>query len=437
MDSEQTSHEGAGSFNGMNPLSLRICARIASFFLGGLVFFNATLAHAEPQGGWWWNPAESGRGYFLEVQGPRLFLAGYFYDGSGRATWLVSNDLMPNPDMYSGRLLDVRGGQTLVGDYRAPGSITDAGGITLVFSDSSHGVLTWPGGSVAIERYRFHSGEDKEDAPMTGWWWNPAESGRGFSVELQGDHMFIGAYMYDAAGNPVWYVADAMMQSPTVFRGPLLQFANGQTMGGSYRAPSSPVTAGSITVEFIDADRATVTLSDEPALGQARAKGPPKVITIRPQRADVRVRLPDFLDGSFEQTIKIFNTSGRHEITASNVTWVESDLSSLNGSRNYELMTGSVSLNFSGITLPDPPCAWRGSATHQLRPADGSLNIRRDGRFKGYIIFSMFISNLNCGSGSDVLRVPVFIWLEGTFNTAMNGEVTEDGFQTTYRFTGR
>jgi len=28
---------------------------------------QATLVSAEPENGWWWNPTESGRGYFIET----------------------------------------------------------------------------------------------------------------------------------------------------------------------------------------------------------------------------------------------------------------------------------------------------------------------------------------------------------------------------------
>jgi hypothetical protein len=48
-------------------------------------------AHADPEVGWWWNPDESGRGFFIESQGGNVFLAGYFYENDGRATWLVSS----------------------------------------------------------------------------------------------------------------------------------------------------------------------------------------------------------------------------------------------------------------------------------------------------------------------------------------------------------
>jgi len=260
--------------------AVRRChARLAAWMVCAGIALAGMSAHATPQSGWWWNPAESGRGFFLEVQGPRMFMAGYFYADDGRPTWLVSNDLMPDPNAYDARLLSVTGGQTLVGDYHAPSVPVDAGPVSLRFSDDRRGTLTWAGGTIAIERYAFQHGADATLQPKTGWWWNPDENGRGFSVELQGDHMFIGAYMYDTDGMPVWYVADALMESPGVFRGPLYHVANGQTMGGSYRPPSAPTIAGSVRMEFSAPDRATVTLTDDHTLAAKTSK----TIVILPQ----------------------------------------------------------------------------------------------------------------------------------------------------------
>mgnify|MGYP003422749531 CR=1 FL=1 len=45
---------------------------------------------AEPHNGWWWNPNESGRGFFIEMTGGVIYLGGYFYESTGRATWLTS-----------------------------------------------------------------------------------------------------------------------------------------------------------------------------------------------------------------------------------------------------------------------------------------------------------------------------------------------------------
>src|SRR5438132_1006943 len=83
-------------------------------------------------------------------------------------------------------------------------------------------------------------------APQGGWWWNPAESGRGYSVEVQGNHLFVVAFMYNEAGKPVWYYSAGPLSTPTHYEGQWLQFAGGQTTGGPYRPPAAPTTVGKL-----------------------------------------------------------------------------------------------------------------------------------------------------------------------------------------------
>ena len=109
-----------------------------------------------PQKGWWWSSAESGRGYFIEVQGSTMFLASYMYDGDGQAVWYVSNGAMTTAALYQGALTEFRGGQTLGGAYTAPTSSSNAGTVTLVFTSQTAATLTLPNGqSVALTRYAF------------------------------------------------------------------------------------------------------------------------------------------------------------------------------------------------------------------------------------------------------------------------------------------
>ena len=42
--------------------------------------------------------------------------------------------------------------------------------------------------------------------PDGGWYWNPAEAGRGFNIEIQDNLLFVAAFVYDVQGKPVWYV---------------------------------------------------------------------------------------------------------------------------------------------------------------------------------------------------------------------------------------
>ncbi len=221
-----------------------------------------------PQTGWWWNPNEGGRGFSIEAQGTNLFMASYLYDVSGRATWYVAaGPTTIEGSLFSGPLLSFGSGVTLSGPYRPNARLPDAGAVTLAFNDAQHGTLVWPGGTVALQRYGFGTNGPETPAlagqPQSGWWWGGAgDNGRGFFIEWQGAHAFIAGYMYDASGNPVWYVADTpAVSNAQTFTGTWLQFANGQTLTGSYRAASlANGNVAPVTIQFQGAENAILTL---------------------------------------------------------------------------------------------------------------------------------------------------------------------------------
>jgi alpha-tubulin suppressor-like RCC1 family protein len=227
---------------------------------------NVTCEPQGPQTGWWWNPAEGGRGYSIEAQGSRLFFAAFHYEVSGRSTWNVaSGPTSLEGSLFTGDLLDVRGGQTLGGAYPGFPAVSTRGPITLAFNDSSHGTMTWPGGTVAIERQPFtptsRDAAALPNQPENGWWWNPDESGRGFFIEWQGDVADMAGYMYDEAGNPVWFISVYSTPDPRAFAGNWWSYANGQSMGGAYRAPvQTSNTVAPVTVQFSAPDTALMTL---------------------------------------------------------------------------------------------------------------------------------------------------------------------------------
>jgi len=248
-------------------MSKRIAVSAASLFL--MMMSLCGRVDAAPETGWWWNPAESGRGFFVESHDGITFIGAYLYDTDGHAMWLVAGG--PNDDSYnfSGQLYDKTGGQTLYGSYVAPGSAVIAGNLTVHFSDDTHGTLTWPGGTVAIERQIFGTGDPAFEA-SAGLWWNADESGTGFSVEIQGSNLFIVGFMYESDGRPVWYFTAGPMNSDATYHGDLLQFANGQTIGGPYKAPTS-TKIGTVDIAFTADDEATATFTSAASSGAKRA----------------------------------------------------------------------------------------------------------------------------------------------------------------------
>jgi hypothetical protein len=219
-----------------------------------------------PQTGWWWNPDQSGRGFSIEVQGTRAFFAAYEYDVSGRSTWnIASGSTSLDGSLISGDVLAVSGGQTLGGPYNGFPQVSTVGPITLTFADASHGTMVWPGGTVPIERQPFTPTSLGATAlpgqPESGWWWNPAESGRGFFIEWQGDWIDIAGYMYDDGGNPVWYIAVYQLSDPRHVSGSWWTYANGQAMFGPYKpAVQTSNNFAPVTITFSASDAAIMTL---------------------------------------------------------------------------------------------------------------------------------------------------------------------------------
>jgi hypothetical protein len=164
---------------------------------------------------------------------------------------------------FSGSLAKFGSGQTLSGAYQAPQSLGTVGNATLSFSSSTNGTLTWPGGTIAIQRFPVNGQSvvaAQAGAPAPGWWWNPNESGTGWFFEVQGSNIFLSGYLYDTDGSPVWYVASGPMLSPTAFDGALQLYGGGQTMTGGYRAPTSAASVGQVSLRINGSNSATLTL---------------------------------------------------------------------------------------------------------------------------------------------------------------------------------
>lgn len=244
-------------------------------FSAALKNWLSTSASFVPQSGWWSNPNEGGRGYFVESKNGRFFAASLLYDNYGYPVWYVVGPDAITSQGLVGALNSYSGGPSLAGGYKTPTGPVSAGTARLSFIDDAHGTLNWPGGDVAISRFEIASGSLNAPKPAfqpeTGWWWSVGEGGRGFAIEVQGDNMFVGGLMYTANGAPVWYVSFGKMTTSSYYEGVWQQCTNGQSMTGSYRSPAcSPVVGGSVAIAFDSATTATMRLPDGRSLRLTR-----------------------------------------------------------------------------------------------------------------------------------------------------------------------
>lgn len=85
--------------------------------------------------------------------------------------------------------------------------------------------------------------------PASGWWWNPNEGGRGFSLEVRNGRAFFAGFLYDEAGAADWVVADGGVANGS-FAGTLQHYRAGQTLGGSYQPAATGSSAGTVSLTF-------------------------------------------------------------------------------------------------------------------------------------------------------------------------------------------
>jgi hypothetical protein len=215
-----------------------------------------------PETGWWWNPAESGRGYSIETRNGKVFMASFLYDSSTQSVWYATSATLAASSFSS--TLDLYGnGQTLTGAYQAPQLIGQVGSVSLSLTSSTVGLLSLAGWQTSIQRFPIGGSSTTAPAagmPETGWWWNSAESGRGFFFEVQGTTLFMAGYLYNSTGSAFWVTSSGAMTSTSLYQGMLTRCSGGQSIGGAYKAPSCVADQGSISIAFSSTTSATLTL---------------------------------------------------------------------------------------------------------------------------------------------------------------------------------
>jgi len=96
--------------------------------------------------------------------------------------------------------------------------------------------------------------------PQPGLWWNPNESGSGYSLDFKNGTLVVTVYSYKPNGDPQWYVASGPLNG-TTFTATLDKYAAGQCISCAYSGrPTAVGNDGTITIEFASSTSATVSL---------------------------------------------------------------------------------------------------------------------------------------------------------------------------------
>ena len=195
---------------------------------------------------------------------------------------------MSSSSSYYASMQQYSGGQTLSGSYQAATATGTPGWVQINFSNDRTGTIYfwssstgWDSGR-SITRFDFITNgsaiSTASGYPQTGWWWNAAQPGRGFFIDVQGSRLFLAAMMYESDGTSRWYVATGTLVSgpfglrPTMTAA-LEEYGGGPTLAGAYTTPSRTSVPGQITVSFASSATGTLTLPNGSSVALTRFTG--------------------------------------------------------------------------------------------------------------------------------------------------------------------
>ena len=181
--------------------------------------------------GQWFDPSQSGQGLVIDVTNPdaannRLMILTWFVFSNGQPNW-VQGVGVPKAGVGSAANTVVvqmdgvaifQGASFPLGEAHATGSVW--GSIALTFTDANTGTMRWTSsvagfgsGSMPIKHF-LAVGLPAQDAPgaqvkacYSGNWFNPAQSGHGFELEVLGTSpafLSVDWFAFAPSGAPVW-----------------------------------------------------------------------------------------------------------------------------------------------------------------------------------------------------------------------------------------
>jgi hypothetical protein len=230
-------------------------------------YASAAAADVFEGNGWWWSGArQSGTGFFVETQGDTSFVAFFMYDDAGNPVWYTASGGIRATGVglgfsFSGSLQTCRGGQAAASNTPSVPTCAVAGDVSIAFSSPSEAVVSLPQRVMFAERFNFNGIGTLAtgNQPETGWYWNPAQNGRGYAMEVQNGVVFLTMFHYAADGRPTWNTFSGSVGTNGSFSGDFNSAGGGQTISSVYRPPSATTATPGFSGRFSSACAGALT----------------------------------------------------------------------------------------------------------------------------------------------------------------------------------
>jgi len=237
-------------------------------------------AAANYQGLWWNAPAESERGWGINLnhQGDTIFATWFTFGLDGKPLWLVVSATRVAPNVYSGNLFTGTGPSFKAFDPTRVVPV-QVGSATFTFYGADSATFAYAVNGITQSKPLVR--EIFGPVPTCSWggqsnlalatnfqgvWWNaPAgsETGWGINFTHQGDTIFATWFTFGLDGNPLWLVVSAVKTAPNVYAGVLYKAVSGPAFNAVPFDPAKVIgtPAGGVTLTFADGNNATFTYS--------------------------------------------------------------------------------------------------------------------------------------------------------------------------------
>jgi hypothetical protein len=229
--------------------------------------------------GIYWNPAEPGTGFFFESQGDTGVITFFAYEADGRPVWYSAPGFFGDggADRYTftANLQRYTGGQAMTSTTVTTPVAAPAGTVTVVFQGDMAQV-TLPQRSYTAER--LHRAAQRVPAtaqqPETGIYWNSAQGGRGYVIEVNANSATVGTFLYANDGQPTWSLVTVPFPGGSAANatGDYVEFSGGQTLNGPYKAPTGSNNLGKFGLSFASSCTGQLSFPGMPAIAVQRFK---------------------------------------------------------------------------------------------------------------------------------------------------------------------
>lgn len=237
-------------------------ARRDLVFEGAVVMRTAIAPRVEvgAGSGWWWNPAESGRGFFFEFRAGMASGTCLVYGDDGEPTWHATPPAPVRDDIAFGA--DARLLRFPVPPKRTAQAspLQSAPDFSVRFTEPRRCDLNWSGTRIPLEpQLADNPGRTGANrTALTGWWLeDAAEPAWALLVEVW-DERVVAALL--SPGD--WCITVASRRGPRTYGAEWQRFEGGQTLHGPYRAPTGVQSLGEAHLTWPDTSTLVARLPD-------------------------------------------------------------------------------------------------------------------------------------------------------------------------------